>query len=249
MSKDMLGSLVRVLITVPEHRLGLVKDVALKLSNNNGDKWEQPIKRLLRKKEPCWTDGQVTQVAEPKPEPPLVEIIGTVTTAPTKKKFVVRGHFKLKRNSGIYSYIGDNLTTWFLSGDGLIEEPLAAQTLQYGKLRKAATDLPPQPGQQAIIPALGGETKVVTTMTEIHDRTSKQANGESGALLTNGSANIFYVLDQYGVLRAVYVVWLDDGWGVSAHSVESPLRWSDGGRVFSRNSVLESSETSVPAKA
>lgn len=46
---------------------------------------------------------------------------------------------------------------------------------------------------------------------------------------------IFYIKDQNGVLRAVRVFWFDDGWDVYALSVERPLRWSDGGQVFSRN--------------
>lgn len=54
MSKDMLGSLVRVLVTVPEDRLGLVQDVALKLSNDDGEEWVSPLKKFLRKEEPHW---------------------------------------------------------------------------------------------------------------------------------------------------------------------------------------------------
>ena len=55
--------------------------------------------------------------------------------------------------------------------------------------------------------------------------------------------------DNAGVLRTVNVNWNDDGWNVNANSVENPNRWNDGNQVFSRNSVLESSETSVPAQA
>jgi hypothetical protein len=55
--------------------------------------------------------------------------------------------------------------------------------------------------------------------------------------------------DSAGVLRAVSVYWHDGGWNVSAISVERPHRWDDGYQVFSRNSVLESSETSAPAQA
>ena len=48
------------------------------------------------------------------------------------------------------------------------------------------------------------------------------------------------------MLRAVYVRWRGDGWDVGAGSVENPGGWGDGYQVFSRNSVLESSEP-VPA--
>ena len=76
----------------------------------------------------------------------------------------------------------------------------------------------------------------------------KQGNkGEDGILLNNGYANIFYIKDQNGVLRPVGVYWCDDGWLVSAYSVGRPSRWDAGGRVFSRNSDLKSSEPLAPA--
>lgn len=53
---------------------------------------------------------------------------------------------------------------------------------------------------------------------------------------------IFYIKDSAGVLRTVDVFWYGDGWDVGAGPVGYPFRWPDGLRVFSRNSVLESSE-------
>ena len=47
---------------------------------------------------------------------------------------------------------------------------------------------------------------------------------------------IFYCKDSAGVLRTVGVCWYGGGWDVGADSVEDPRRWSDGDRVFSRNS-------------
>ena len=65
-----------------------------------------------------------------------------------------------------------------------------------------------------------------------------QPNGENGNLLNNGWANIFYIKDINGTLRAVHVNWLDDGWFVFAHSVEYPNLWRADYRVFSRNSLV-----------
>ena len=243
MSNDILGSLTRVLVTVPENRLGLVQDYARKLAGQDGEEWEQNGKKFLRK-EPCWevNNPPTAQVVESKPTP-FIEFIGTVTTT-TTDKFVVRDHFKLKQDGGICSRLGDDFEAWFMFRGGLIENPLVAQTMRYGKLLKALTDLPQKQGQQAIIPVLGGEAKVTTTMTEIHDLMVKQSNGESGVLLTDGCANIFYVLDQNGVLRTVSVYWYVDGWFVYALPVEDPFRWDDGRQVFSRNSALGSSDPS-----
>jgi hypothetical protein len=73
MSKDILGSLVRVLVTVPEDRLGLMQDFANKLAGPDGDTWFRQGKSFFRK-EPCWTNDQVVQVAEPEPIPSILEL-------------------------------------------------------------------------------------------------------------------------------------------------------------------------------
>ncbi|MFA6275071.1 MAG: hypothetical protein WCX70_02925, partial [Candidatus Paceibacterota bacterium] len=74
-------------------------------------------------------------------------------------------------------------------------------------------------------------------------------NGENGVLLNNGYANIFYIRDQAGVLRAVRVGWSDGGWYLSAYSALRPNGWRGGRQVFSRKSDLGSSEPSAPAQA
>jgi hypothetical protein len=122
-----------------------------------------------------------------------------------------------------------NFRSWFLSGEGKIEEPVGDKELRYGKLVKGTVDGP-------IIQELDGEAKAETTLSEVFALMEKQPNREDGVLLTNGWANIFYVKDIEGVLRAVLVDWSGDGWGVGARSVGSPDDWDAGGRVFSRNS-------------
>ncbi len=87
-----------------------------------------------------------------------------------------------------------------------------------------------------IIAELGGEAKAETTLTEIYDLMDRQSEGREGVLLNNGWANIFYVKDLAGVLRAVGVRWDDAGWRVFADSVEDPTEWYAGRQVFSRNS-------------
>ena len=54
-----------------------------------------------------------------------------------------------------------------------------------------------------ILAELGGEAKAETTLTEVYSLMEAQKNGENGPLLTNGYANIFYVRDVNGALRAV----------------------------------------------
>lgn len=157
----------------------------------------------------------------------VLEWLGEVTVPATTEKFVAKDKFRLKENGGICSGFGSNFTDWFLSGDGKIEDPIAETTLHYAKLRKASVDGP-------IIAELGGEVKAETTLSEMFSLMEKQKNGEDGVLLNNGWANIFYIRDQNGILRAVSAHWYDDGWFVGADSVESPLGWLADRRVFSR---------------
>jgi len=223
---------------------GAITDFFEKLGGPDGTTWLAEFKKFLRK-EPCWANGQVAQATQPKPISSILEFISTVKVSATTSKFVAKDKFVVntKRNAPVkISYLGDNFTEWFLSGSGKTEDPISEQTLCYHKLRQSSVDSP-------IITELGGEAKAETTLSEMFSLMEKQKNGEDGVLLNNGYANIFYTKDKNGVLRAVFVYWNDDGWGVIAYSFEYPYRWSDGRRVFSRNSVLESSEPSALAQA
>lgn len=187
-----------------------------------------------------------TVTPEPlKPTPSILKLVSTVVVSATTSKFVAKEKFVVntKRNAPVkISAVWDNFTSWFLSGDSKIEDPISEQTLRYNKLRKSSVDGP-------IITELGGEEKSETTLAEMFSLMEKQKNGEDGVLLNKGYANIFYIRDQNSVLRAVHVRWCDGGWFVLADSVEDPNGWSVGCQVFSRNSVLESSKPSAPAQA
>jgi hypothetical protein len=238
MDHAMLGKIVIALTKVPQY-WGLLLDVIEKIPNNS---FSCELAKFARK-EPCWTNnGQVTQVAEPKPTPLILEPVSTVVIAATTGKFVAKNKFVVntKCNAPVkISVVWDNFTSWFLSGDSKTEDPISEQTLRYHKLRESSVNGP-------IIAELGGAEKSETTLSEMFSLMEKQGKGEDGVLLNSGYANIFYIRDQNGVLRAVCVSWDGGGWNVDAGSVESPFRWSDGRHVFSRNSVLESSEPSAP---
>lgn len=164
----------------------------------------------------------------------LLGFVGTVKIPATTGKFIAQEKFVIntKYNAPVkISYLGDNFFEWFLSGDSKTEDQISENMLRYAKLRKPTNDLP-------IIEELGGKDKSETTLTEMFSLMKKQKHGEDGVLLNNGWANIFYINDQNGVLRAVDVRWCGGGWHVCAYSVEDPGGWNDGGHVFSRNSVL-----------
>ncbi|MDR3582389.1 MAG: hypothetical protein P4L67_03915 [Candidatus Pacebacteria bacterium] len=167
----------------------------------------------------------------PKPEPKPLLIPRGETAVPLLAglSFVVRTRFI--RNIGNDAFVkisglGNNFTDWFL---GKTEETPSSSVLRYADLGRPSLDAP-------IIEALGGEGKAEITLTEVFTLMAVQPNGEKGALLTSGRANVFYVRDIDGALRAVYVDWLGDGWRVFAFAVADPDTWSAGFRVFSRNS-------------
>lgn len=165
-------------------------------------------------------------IVEKKPNS-LLDFLGEVSIPATTAKFVTKNNFKLKKDGGICSYLGDNLKEWFLSGKGKIENPIGEQALRYGKLLRESVDIP-------IITELGGEEKSETTLAELYYLMEQQKNGEDGVLLNNDYANIFYIRDSAGVLRAVNAYWYDDGWYARARPVEHPYGWRVGYQVFSR---------------
>jgi hypothetical protein len=123
------------------------------------------------------------------------------------------------------SYLGDNFKNWFFGRR--TEVPFTGTTLKYGKLSRRSVDDP-------IITELGGEEKAETTIVELFSLMEKQPNGESGALLTNGYANIFYVRDVNKLYRSVYVNWYGDAWNVHAIPVSGPGGWLVESRFYSR---------------
>ena len=244
-----------------EFTTGPLSQLIVNLGGQEGDQWEEELKKFLRK-EPCWSNGQVAQVTQPKPTPSILELVSTVVVSATTSKFVAKTAFVVntKHNAPVkISAVWDNFIEWFLSGSGKTEDPISEQTLRYHKLLKAAHDLPLKEGEQSIIPELGGKAKAETTLSEMFSLMEKQKNGEDGVLLNNGYANIFYIRDQNGVLRAVSVRWYNDGWYVYANSVGDPDRWRGGFQVFSHlslqgdnsvllNSVPQSSTSEPPAR-
>lgn len=159
----------------------------------------------------------------------LLKAIGTIKVAKTDIPFVAKDRFKMDTSDSAavkISHLGDNFCKRFL---GKTEDPINELTLRYNQLSKSSLDGP-------IIAGLGGEEKAETTLSEMFSLMEKQGNGGKGVLLTNGYANIFYIRDIDGVLCVVYVRWFVGGWYMYAISIGLPDRWSEGSRVFSRNS-------------
>jgi hypothetical protein len=159
----------------------------------------------------------------------LLEFVGTVSVS-AAEKFVTADHFKIDTSASAevkIGCLGHEFHSWFL---GKTEEPSDETELQYQRLCRRSLDQP-------ILDELGNAAE--TTLSMIWELLKLQPNGESGSPLTNANANIFYVRDANGVLRAVSVYWHHGcgGWGVDAFSIEYPFGWGwhSDIRVFSRN--------------
>lgn len=158
-------------------------------------------------------------------------IIATFTVSATTEKFVAKDKFKVDTNKKAkvkISFLGDNFKEWFLNK---VEDPFSGSTVSGRNLEKNSVDGP-------ILGELGGNEAAETTLMELYAAMAAQPNGESGNLLNNGWANIFYIKDINGTLRAVSVRWYGAGWYVRARSVESPYKWRADHRFFSRNSLV-----------
>jgi len=159
----------------------------------------------------------------------LLKFVSRVLVPATTSKFVAKDKFvvNIKRNAPMkINYLSDNFTTWFLDGDGKTEDPITEQIILYHMLRYSSI-------HYTIITKLGGAEKAETTLFEMFSLMEQQRCGKDGTLLNNGLANLFYIKDSAGVLRAVSVHWRKDGWNVHAYSVENLSRWDDGTLVFS----------------
>jgi len=156
----------------------------------------------------------------------LLNWLGTITLSATAETFVVRDRINEIKKSGRQIYTGSNFEKWFF--DKTIEL-IGEKQLRYGKLLRDEVD-------RLIIAELGGEAKAETTLAEIFGLMEMQKNDEKGVLLNNGYANIFYVRDIVGVLRAVLAFWYGDSWLLDADSVELSSGWHEGYLVLSRNS-------------
>lgn len=198
----------------------LVVEVVERLAGKNGPQFAEDLGLFLK--------GGM-QRKEVKAEGPKRKLARALRKKKKEKiRFIVRDRFK-KNSSAVRFYgFGDNFEKWFL---GKVEE------LTKVELPKRHHDLEHDSLDAEILTDLGGKEAAEVTLAGVFALLELQPKGESGELLTNGCANIFYIKDVVGgVLRAVHVLWDGVGWHVYAGSVTASRRWLAGLRVFSRNS-------------
>ncbi len=166
--------------------------------------------------------------AKPANPKKLLDLVTSLSVS-AREKFVAKEHFKVdtgRKAKVKIAFLWDNFSKHFLPKT---EEGVLAGEIKVHKLLQSSLDAP-------IMTELGDPTVYSTTLADMWAMLEKQANGEEGALLVNGYANIFYIHDTEGNLWAVYAYWGagDGGWGVEARSVDYPDRWSAVNQVLSR---------------
>lgn len=157
----------------------------------------------------------------------LGEIDSTFIVPATSEKFVAKDKFKIDNRKDakgkIYSL--DNKFQEYFSNK--IEDPFVGSVIYGRTIKKNSYN-------ESIIAELGGYEEAETTLTEMLAAMDSQPNGERGALLNNGQANVFYIKDVIGTLRAVHVIWKVVGWGVFASPINDGGMFCLKNRVFSR---------------
>jgi hypothetical protein len=152
----------------------------------------------------------------------LLKVIDTVVVPAMSAPFVARDKFVV---GDTIFWLSSNFQGWFFNK---VEESVLEKSLRYSRLLRHSVD-------GSILAELGDTAE--SMLDQVYSLIECQPNGEEGVLLTNGWANIFYVRDANGELRAVSVRRYDDGWNVDARSVEASFAWFGDSHVLSRNSL------------
>jgi hypothetical protein len=149
-----------------------------------------------------------------------------IAIGPLAKTFVPKDFFR-DDNREVKLYIWDGFKTRVLPSTGKVSKQPAATIASYD-LTKAMYDSE----VRAELPE--NHVFAIDDLWMIADLISHQSKGESGKLLNNGYANLFYVQVGASVL-VVGVDWYGSEWYVYAWVLGERGRWYGGCRVFSRN--------------
>ncbi len=204
---DILGSLLRVLVTVPKDRLGLVSDFSRKLAGSDGSHWEKNGIAFLRK-EACWMKGVVSKV---KPAPPkLLKLITSVSTIATQQ-FKAADHFiEGKTIDGVkVGYMSPDFKRLMLP---LIEADVPVATIRIHELKKKSKDL-------GIRTELGDANEDIKLAHFFQVLKAKPTDDKIGSWL------VAYIYGSDGNLWAVDGNLCVDGWCLFAGSVGSASGW------------------------
>ncbi len=147
----------------------------------------------------------------------LLKQVATVAVNGSKK-FVAKDHIKA---ANVVRMDGNFRKLFF----DMVEENVEATTLNAYNLERALLDA-------QVLAELGERARIF--LAHFFELLEKQSKGEAGLFLTNGYANIAYIIGSDGNLWAVYADWHGSGWDMHAYSVDRPFRWLVGSQVLAR---------------
>jgi len=199
-----------------DFRLILLNQLLANLNGTEGPQWQSELLKFLSKKS-CWAN-EVTANGTPIGRDKLLKTMSAVAVDRRATAFAGKSRFR-----GLV--LSDRFKEWFICSKRPINGSIAGHKLRYYVLSRSAMNM-------SIIAELGGEAKSATELSQLFWLISAQKSYEDGALLNNGYANLFYIVDNSGLLRTVYVI-NRGGWCVIANSIDDVYEWREGSRVFS----------------
>jgi len=221
MSKDMLGTIVRKLVTLPAEVLGIVFDFLEKLAD---PEWVTASKKFLRKEEAWLKDEELSATIKFNK---LLKCVASMAVPEMTEKFVTNwnfqddpaiARFRMRVSPNFYDRFG-----------GTAVPPCAARKMNICKLVKCSKDRP-------IIDELGGESSVEVNLAQVFWMISQQPDRMYGKLCTNGNMNIFYVRNNEGTLNVIRCFCSPDlrCWCVDAFDIDHPDgQWLQGDYIIS----------------
>jgi len=213
---DILGSLWRVLVTVPKDRLGLVLDFSRKLAGSDGSRWEKNGVAFLRK-EACWTKGVANKVKSSSPK--LLKFITSVSTLAIQQFKAADNFIEGKEVDGVKTdYMSPEFKRLMLP---LVEADVPAVNIRIHELRRDSKD-------GGIRTELGEANEAIKLAHFFQVLKAKPTEDKIGTWL------VAYIYGADNSLWAVLGHLYDDGWRLLAYSVGYPDEWRAGRQFCSR---------------
>ncbi|PIS07411.1 hypothetical protein COT78_03675 [Candidatus Berkelbacteria bacterium CG10_big_fil_rev_8_21_14_0_10_43_13] len=161
-----------------------------------------------------------------------LRLTGTVTVPATGEFRTIEQDWSVVGPANIGSK-DDVFKQAFLSGKGLVEDPIEQTALRVHRLTRVSTE-------DQVTDMLGGNAAAVTRLSQMFRLLGAQANEEDGLLvqcLKSNPCNIFFIEDVEGVTLAVHCYWSRywRRWHIrDTHPITSPRKLHRSDRVISR---------------
>lgn len=197
---------------------GLRHQLDRNLLGNEGEVWQEQLKKFLRK-EACWVPG-AQNLSRAK-----LEYLGGMAFLKRDTWFVAKKELGYAKVFGLKLNISRGFEDMFLNCPGKIENASNGSSLYYLRVQETTTT-------RDVLTDLGGWIDAEVSLAEIYALLQKQPNGELGMLHPDG--NTFFVSDQKNQPAVVSIFWSDNAWTLYAHEAPGFSGVSEGSRVFCR---------------